>query len=495
MTRQKTEHLRESLPRFCDAFGISLYPWQREIAERAFVRVDGRFPFPIVGVSLPRGNGKTRFDATVLIWILVTGEEGETSGVSALNIAGTKATIRAVKEILRECPDLAKIVKVGAEEIRVPVKDSRAIVTSREHTSGHVRGPHLRLCIYDEAGHTEQMDLFTALLAGQASVTDPCALLTSTVGFKMTGPLWRLKELHEAGDPNVFYFHTHENLSPKVTTAYLERQRGILSAFDYAREHENTWVDDASAIVQTEDVDACMGHGWREQTLGKPEKHYVCAVDLGTVSDPSVVSVGHLEDDDGAIYIDRIVVVKGEKKRPVSLVAIEEIVRQLDDGFKLAQVKIESWQGLMMAERLVKFGRVPAEILEPTLKTQMREWPLLSQRITDRMIVFPFHPLLRRELLGLTWEATSSGMKVVARDRAHQDVAVTVRMIVAMLEQGGSVNPEIAAPVGIGRRTFIPFGSSPAPMRDPTPNAYGEGDDLQTPWASGGRTMSEFGNW
>ncbi len=119
----------------------------------------------------------------------------------------------------------------------------------------------------------------------------------------------------------------------------------------------------------------------------------------------------------------------------------------------------------------------------------------LAQRIADRMIVFPFHPLLRRELLGLTWEATTAGMKVVPRGRAHQDVSVTIRMIVAMLEQGGSVNPEIAMPMGIGRRTMIPFGDGPAPMRDPSPNAYGEGDDHQTPWASGGRTMSGIRNW
>jgi len=464
-------------------FHISLYEWNRTVGAEAFARVDGRFRYSIAVVSMPRGNGKSRFAAKCALWMLVTGPPDQTISISALNKEGTAAILRHIKVILRDCPVLSQIVKVHVNEIRLPGKHSEVVVTSREHTSGFVRGPHSRLIIYDEAGHSDSLDLFTALLSGQASVADPLALVVSTVGYKKSGPLWHLKERADAGDPNIYYFHTHENLSPDVTPEYLLKQKRILSTTDYEREHANEWQDQSSAFVMTDDVDACMGFDWRTQHVGRVEKSYFIAVDLGTVGDPTIITVGHA--DEGLVYIDKIEVMKGDKQSPVSLVAVEAIITELCDRFNVVLVKIESWQGKLLAERLSTFAKVKTEIVEPSLKLTNAEWPLLSQRISDRSIIIPHNVTLRAELLGLSWEATSTGMKVIDKGKSHQDIAVTLRMLVAIVDGGKQVNPDLPGPGGFGQRDMMQlYPHTATPMRDPRPGAYSD-DDYLTPWGSG----------
>ncbi len=50
-----------------------------------------------------------------------------------------------------------------------------------------------------------------------------------------------------------------------------------------------------------------------------------------------------------------------------------------------------------------------------------------------RTLRLPQHPRLREELLGLSYEVTALGVRVTDRTRVHQDHAVVVRMIAAML--------------------------------------------------------------
>src|SRR5262245_16752223 len=89
----------------------------------------------------------------------------------------------------------------------------------------------------------------------------------------------------------VYFFYTDENLSPRITAQFLERQRRLLLPAQFAREHQNQWVDQADAFVRQADVDGCMGTGWMEQPLGMGLPA-VITVDIGTVHDPTVLAVG-----------------------------------------------------------------------------------------------------------------------------------------------------------------------------------------------------------
>src|SRR5262249_11307421 len=52
----------------------------------------------------------------------------------------------------------------------------------------------------------------------------------------------------------VFWWYTSGNPSPRVTPAFLERQRRLLLPAQFAREHQNAWVDAADAFTSAAEI-------------------------------------------------------------------------------------------------------------------------------------------------------------------------------------------------------------------------------------------------
>jgi hypothetical protein len=426
-----TPELLDDVLLFAKHFGVALYPWQVEAFGAACRRDGGLFVHRIAGVSVPRGNGKSYAGALVGVWRLLCGKPPQDIISAALDYEGAKVVLAHARSIVRAHPGLAEAIEVQANGLYVPATGSRWTVTSREHTAS--RGRHPTLVLYDEVGWASDDELFSSLLAGQASVDDPLMLVVSTVGRRQSGPLWTVKVLADGGDPAVFWWHSSENLSPKVTPAFLERQRRILMPAQYAREHQNTWVDAADGFTTAAEVDAAMGHGWTEQLDARPGLEYHAFVDLGIVSDPTVIAVGHVE---GLLaYIDRLVTYQGSREQPVQLATVEQALRQLAATFHLRKIRVESWQGLSAVQSLTRHG-LNVELFSPTAKAHAEEWPILAQRLSSRTLVLPPHARLREELLNLVVELGPTGVKVIDRGQVHQDHAVAVRGVCASLAQG-----------------------------------------------------------
>lgn len=264
----------------------------------------------------------------------------------------------------------------------------------------------------------------------------------------------------------VFWWWSGENRSPKVTANFLERQRRILLPGQYAREHRNEWVDAADALTSAADVDAAMGHGWTEQVQGKPHAEYAMFVDLGAVHDPSVIALGHAEGD--LTYIDRLLTFQGSREEPVQLAEVDHAIRDLARRFPLVKIRVESWQGLAVVQTLHRLG-LPVELFTPTAKVHAEEWPVLAQRLAGRMLVLPLHARLREELLNLVYEVGPQGVRVLDRGAIHQDHAVAVRGVVAMLAARAVALP----PLTINGQIFIPdpttgeLVAEPEPQREP----------------------------
>ena len=55
------EAVREDLILFCRTFDVPLFDWQREAIRNVLMRSRGRWVNPIVGISVPRGDGKTHW--------------------------------------------------------------------------------------------------------------------------------------------------------------------------------------------------------------------------------------------------------------------------------------------------------------------------------------------------------------------------------------------------------------------------------------------------
>src|SRR5439155_9553078 len=144
--------------------------------------------------------------------------------------------------------------------------------------------------------------------------------------------------------------------------------------------------------------------------------------------DPSVIAVGHVEDD--VAYIDVLRTFQGSREAPVQLEAVEEMLRDLAGRFHLTRIRIESWQGMGAVQSLDRAG-LPVELFSPTAKAHAEEWPVLAQRLASRTLVLPPHARLREELLNLVVELGPAGVRVIDRGQVHQDHAVAVRGVVA----------------------------------------------------------------
>jgi phage terminase large subunit-like protein len=416
----------DSFRAFCLAFNVTPYPWQLKDFGEATRRLNGRFVYRVAGISAPRGDGKSFAASAVGLWRLIAGPAPQDIISAALDIDGAKVIIDHASRIVRANPDLDHVIDIQAGALLVPSTGSRWTVVSREHTSS--RGRHPDLVLYDECGWARDDELFASLLAGQASVPDPLMLVVSTVGRRRVGPLWNVKTLAEAGEASVLWRWHGENLSPRVTREFIERQRRLLLPGQFAREHQNAWVDAADSFTAAAEVDAAMGTGWTEQIEGRPGAAYVVFVDLGAVHDPSVIAIGH--EDDGKAYIDRLVTFQGSREAPVSLDAVERTLRDLAGRFTIRLIRIESWQGLSAVQSLQRAG-LPVELFSPTAKAHSEEWPVLAGRLSGRTLVLPPHARLREELLNLVYEVGPQGVRVIDRGSVHQDHAVAVRGVVA----------------------------------------------------------------
>jgi hypothetical protein len=252
---------------------------------------------------------------------------------------------------------------------------------------------------------------------------------------------------------DVFWWHSSENLSPKVSPAFLERQRRILVPAQFAREHQNSWVDAADGFTSAAEVDAAMAHGWTEQIDGRPGTDYISFVDLGATHDPSVIAVGHVEGD--LAYIDVLRTFQGSRDQPVQIVVVEETLRDLARRFNLTRIRVESWQGLSAVQSLQRAG-LPVELFAPTAKAHADEWPVLAQRLASRTLVLFPHARLREELLGLVVELGAAGVRVIDRGQVHQDHAVAVRGVVASFARRGRRVPRLDRPERQGARAGAP---------------------------------------
>ena len=423
LTADSAAAIREDFLEWCSHFGVQLYDWQTEAFGEALRREDGRFVYRVAAVSVPRGNGKSFAGAAVGAWFMTRKPRAHVLS-SALGLESAAVVLNYGREFFREQSG----VELMANAIRIPSTGSRWTITSREHTTS--RGQHPDLVSYDEVGWASDDELFASLLSSQASVDDPLMLIISTVGRRKTGPLWIVKTLAEGGDPSVFWWYSQENRSPRISADFLSRQRRILMPTQYAREHENAWVEAADSFTIAADVDAAMGHGWTEQADGKRGVAYNYFVDLGAVHDPTVICVGHAED--GIIYIDKLVTFQGSREHPVQIPVVEQAIKDLAELFPPEKIRIESWQGLASVQSLGGLG-LPVSVFTPTAKSNANEWPVLAQRLTTRTLVLPAHGRLREELLNLTYEVGPQGVRVIDKGKIHQDHAVAVRGVVAAL--------------------------------------------------------------
>lgn len=420
--------VREDPVAFAELVGVELWDWQKDVLRAALRRRNGVFVRPVVALSWPRGDSKTYLSGLVGAWRLVVGPVPGEVLSAALDTEGAKLTVRYGRQFLRPFVESGEVLE-RADGFEVPATGSRWTITSRDHTAS--RGRHPTTVLYDETGWAKDSELFESLLSSQSSVSDPLLLVTSTVGARAAGPLWDLMQRADAGDPAVFFEHSTVNRSKLVTPEFLARMRRLKHPLLFAREHQNSWQDADDSFVLVEHVDAAMGRGWDGSVLPEAGVRYAGFVDIGLVSDPTVIAVGH--DVDGVAHIDKLITHQGSRQRPVSLPGLRSELRSLAELWRLSPLVIESWQGLTIAADLVRDG-VRAEVRTPTAQSQSEMWSALAAELGAGNVTLAKHDRLREELLNLRVELRPTGaLRVFDRGRVHQDHAVAVGGVVQLL--------------------------------------------------------------
>ena len=427
---------------FLQDIGAGLWSWQQDILREALQRRSGRFLYRFVGISEPRGNGKSFKGACIGVWRLFTGPAGQDVISVALDEDGARITFGYATQLIERSPLLSPGARILRREIvldtgrtadGLPRPPSLWTVETREHTS--TRGRHPTLILYDELGWTRDEELFAALSAAQAPVDDPLFVVTSTVGASRSGPLWELKRLAEEGGRAVYFFHTTENLSPLVTPQFLEQQRRLLHPLRYRREHENTWSEGADSFLSHELLEEAYEEGWKPQRE-RQEGTYYAFVDLGLVHDATVIAVAHRRED-GKAVLDALRTFRGSRSQPVRVNTVVDTVARLSEAFRLELVRVESPEGGEAVVQALHEKGVRAEVLRPTVKTQQEAWGNLLSLFQNMQLVLFRHGELGRELLNLQIKNTPTGFRVFDPGGIHQDHALALAGAALLASEGG----------------------------------------------------------
>ncbi|MGD0574692.1 MAG: terminase large subunit [Anaerolineales bacterium] len=400
---------------FVRAFDRDPWPYQVDMLRQVTERDErGIFKRRVAVVSMPRQNGKSTIAGWVALWRLYCSEDEEII-TTALDRAGAEIVLRDARRIIGRSGVLSNLLDqdgLTKSEIRLQ-DDNRWII--RPADAQYSRGYRPSLVIMDELGWVPDHSLFDALLPGMAARPNPLMLAVSTVGPIQAGPLWELFEAGKRNDPWVRLIYVTENLSPLITEAFLESQRGQLPPHIFAREHQNLWGEGSGAFATDAD--------WKRATEDDPTRdgdlgpcYLFC--DLGWVHDETAIAVA--KPADGAVAIVAQRQFRGSQVRPVSFAAVQTEIETLRAAYHVRGLQIESPQGVGLAQEL------RAEVLHPTAESNRERWGALYQALKAGTIRLPPDPILRRQLLTLTIQENATGWRVVDVPSIHQDRAVAV---------------------------------------------------------------------
>jgi hypothetical protein len=260
------------------------------------------------------------------------------------------------------------------------------------------------------------------------------------------GILWELFELARAGNTSILLDYQTENRNPLVTKEYLERERAILPPHIYAREHMNLWGEGSDVFCTEADWRRAIENGDPRRNQDGGPSHLFC--DLGWVHDETALAVGKGEDK--RVKVIALETFKGSQSAPVKFAAVENRIAELAERLTVKRARIESPQGVGLTQALNLRG-VAAEVLHPTAKSNQDNWGALYTALKAGTVDLPNDAKLRQQLLTLTIRSTPTGWKVEDVPSIHNDRAVAVAGVVAMVQGGQYVKLPAKQPTQVSR--------------------------------------------
>jgi hypothetical protein len=214
----------------------------------------------------------------------------------------------------------------------------------------------------------------------------------------------------------------------------LEEQRQRLPEAVYRQLFENEWTQAAGSFLDPAVIEAAFrldGPALERELGGRFV--YAAGLDLGTVNDRTVLSIGHRDGD--RVVLDRMQSWQGSRKRPVNFAEVERFILDAHRRFSFS-LRLDPWQGLDLAQRLRGAGVYAEEFSFSQMSKQRLAATLLSTVNAGNLVLYDAEGL-REELLALRLVQSSSGAWGFDHQRGGHDdrVVALALMTVALLER------------------------------------------------------------
>lgn len=405
------------------------HDWQRE---DALAVLDG--PEPYGFLTRARGSSKTTDLGAVALSALVAATDRLRAYWLAADSGQGALAIDVIAGFVSRTPALAGRVDVQSRRVVVPETGAVLEVLPADAPGAWGLTPHW-IFVDELANWTDgpaARRLWEAASSAVAKRPDARMVVLTTAS---SPDHFAYKVLEHARGSELWRTSERRGPAPWMAADRLEEQRRRLPDAVFQQLFNNRWTSAAGSFLDPAVVDAafCLEGPALDRPSGWETATYAGALDLGVVSDRTVLAVGHRDGD--RVVLDRMMAWEGSRAYPVDFAEVEAAIVEAHERFNFT-MRLDPWQGLDLAQRLRARG-VSAEEFTFTAASKQRLAATLLSTINSGNLALYEAEGLREELVGLRLVQSSSGLwSFDHRSGGHDDRAVALSLLaVSLLER------------------------------------------------------------
>lgn len=447
---------------------IVLEKWQKEEILRPLfydLNSDGTRRYSLALLGMDKKNGKSTLVSGIGTWFMFASEPHGEVIIGANNFDQASMIIYdKIKTAISDNPNLKNAVKVYKNKLVVKATGTvcRPIAAKYETAAG----VNPTLTIFDELWGFPGRKFYDELTQSPAR-RNPLSLIVTYAGYDKDSLLYELYNNgiegaeyqpptrngigggetyvsdYKIGDPEMFFWWTHENKASWVTDKYLTSQKRRLPQNSYLRFHENRWAAQDSTFITDEDVAKLHAVPWIKQDDLKPSPDfdYIITNDLGLSHDRAARAVGHYNPLDSRVYVDSLRYWQGSKKEHVDIASVELDLWKSIEQYGARRIVIDPWQMEYVIQRLRKRTNTSSEDEQNTSYFGTEVVPfnfntdlipmsnLMIQLLRIGRVVSYNEPELDRELQEAVSKQTKGGWRIEHVKGKKNDLVVVLAML------------------------------------------------------------------
>ena len=414
----------------------------------AFARLVGQplAPFQLEALTLatrhtallaPRQTGKSYSLALLVAWWVYS-----RPGQQVLMISNREDTAKALLKVVRDVARHPLLRMSVTEDLKTRLELSNgSAVEAVPQSEAAVRGRSNDLVVIDEAAFVDDDLIQAAALPTTMARPDARIVLASTPwGRGGTFFSWHSSGM-DGSDPDVRAFTWRLADAPWIVDSVVESLRRTMHPLRFRAEVLGEWVGSGDGFFDPADIDAAVAaYPMVRDGGGAPA---VLGADWGRDRDShGIVIAGVLGD--GGVNRRPVVVVPWCEASRRGYGEQEDEIADLATRWDLTVLSEAKGVGIPSTQNLKNRLRCPVIPVKTTQEIKEQAYARLQNLLSERSIVLPDHPALRKQLAGIVAKPTQlGGLKIEARTEAiHDDLADALAFAVWGLPSELAAPPE-----------------------------------------------------